>query len=87
MLLIFAFLCSITNSFKLQGTTVEHVMSEMVNYHPVTMEAQVQSQAIRCRIFSGQSDTGVHFSHSIMCLLVLTGEIFMHNARSKSLVQ
>jgi hypothetical protein len=36
MLLIFAFLCSITNYFKLQGTTVDHVMAEMVNYHPVT---------------------------------------------------
>jgi hypothetical protein len=66
----FAFLCSVTNSFKLQGTTVDRGMAEMANYHLVTVEAQVRSQAIPCRIFGGQSDTGVHFSHSIMCLLV-----------------
>jgi hypothetical protein len=86
MLLIFAFICSVTNSFKLQGSTVDHVIAEMVNYHPVTVEAQVQSQAIPCRIFGGQSDTGVHFSHGIMCLLVSADEIFVHNARNKSLV-
>jgi len=51
MLLIFAFVCSVTNSFKLQDTTVDRRMAEMVIYHPVTVETQVQSQSIPSKIF------------------------------------